>query len=98
MCALTALRGLVLLSVSLAAVVRGQEWAVHTSPPDTNFTQLFSDPVLPAFKEPWSRESYGLTTFAAATPLRCFGVDSETPYDVAVLGMCHRLARPQLPT
>ncbi|EPT03647.1 hypothetical protein FOMPIDRAFT_1158428 [Fomitopsis schrenkii] len=42
--------------------------------------------MLPAFKEPWSRESYGLTTFAAAPPLRCFGVDSETSYDIAVLG------------
>lgn len=69
---------------------------MHTSSPDTNLTQLFSDPVLPAFKVPWSRESYGLTTFAAAPPLRCFGVDSETPYDVAVLGMRHYCATPQL--
>ncbi|KAI0729345.1 Arginase/deacetylase [Fomitopsis betulina] len=76
-----ALRGLVLLSVGLATAVQAAHHLL-----DTDLTQLFSDPVLPAFKEPWSRESYGLTTFAAAPPLRCFGVDSETPYDVAVLG------------
>lgn len=77
-----ALRGLVLLSVGLATAVQAAHHLL-----DTDLTQLFSDPVLPAFKEPWSRESYGLTTFAAAPPLRCFGVDSETPYDVAVLGI-----------
>ncbi|TFY61649.1 hypothetical protein EVJ58_g4383 [Rhodofomes roseus] len=50
-------------------------------------TEVFSYPVLPVYKEAWTRESWnGLTTFAAATPLRCFGLDAESPYDVAVLG------------
>ncbi|PCH36264.1 Arginase/deacetylase [Wolfiporia cocos MD-104 SS10] len=33
-----------------------------------------------------SQEWNGLTTFAGAKPLRCFGADAEVPYDVAVLG------------
>jgi len=87
----SAIRSLVILSVSLAANVRGQveEWPVHasTAVPEVNMTEVFSYPMLPVHKEAWSRESWdGLTTFAAATPLRCFGADSETPYDVAVLG------------
>ena len=91
---LTALRGFVLLTVSLAAAVRCQE-RTHASLTDANLTQLLSRPVLPAYNAPpWSRESYGLTTFAAAPPLRCFGVDAETPYDVAVLGVCHHIPRP----
>ncbi|KZT11598.1 agmatinase [Laetiporus sulphureus 93-53] len=50
-----------------------------------NFTKLFSSDGI--FVETWTQKSWnGLTTFAKSTPLRCFGVDSETPYDVAVLG------------
>ncbi|PCH38435.1 agmatinase [Wolfiporia cocos MD-104 SS10] len=58
------------------------EW---TQDPTVNFTKLFSPDLI--FKETWATESWnGLTTFARSTPLRCFGVDAETPYDVAVLG------------
>ncbi|KAI0948616.1 hypothetical protein AcV7_010456 [Taiwanofungus camphoratus] len=50
-----------------------------------NFTKLFSSELV--FRETWAKESWnGLTTFAAATPLRCFGSDGDIPYDVAVLG------------
>ncbi|CCM05037.1 uncharacterized protein FIBRA_07239 [Fibroporia radiculosa] len=50
-----------------------------------NFTKLFAPEHV--FKEAWAEKSWnGLTTFAGSTPLRCFGSDAETPYDVAVLG------------
>ncbi|KAH9938305.1 Arginase/deacetylase [Fomitopsis serialis] len=91
MFSIPAMRSLVILLVSLATTVRGQteEWPVHANAavPEVNMTEVFSYPMLPVHKEAWSRESWdGLTTFAAASPLRCFGADSETPYDVAVLG------------
>ncbi len=35
----------------------------------------------------WTRSDFnGLTSFAHAPPVRCFGADAETEYDVAVLG------------
>ena len=35
----------------------------------------------------WTRSAFnGLTTFAHAPPVRCFGADAERGYDVAVLG------------
>ncbi|OBZ75176.1 putative agmatinase 1 [Grifola frondosa] len=50
-----------------------------------NFTQLFSSELL--FAQSWAKTSWnGLTTFAGATPLRCFGADEAVKYDVAVLG------------
>ncbi|KAL4253947.1 arginase family protein [Abortiporus biennis] len=50
----------------------------------TNFTKLFSSDL---FAETGGKASWnGLTTFAASTPLRCFGADADEPYDVAVLG------------
>lgn len=51
-----------------------------------NFTQLFSKEII--FADVWHMENWnGLTTYAAAKPLRCFGSDASTKYDVAVLGM-----------
>lgn len=36
---------------------------------------------------PWSRERWnGLTSFAGAPPLRCWGDDEDVAYDVAVVG------------
>ncbi|EMD34414.1 hypothetical protein CERSUDRAFT_97674 [Gelatoporia subvermispora B] len=52
---------------------------------DVNFTHVFAAESVLA--EPWAKTSWnGLTTFAHADPLRCFGVESGTPYDVAILG------------
>ena len=54
---------------------------------NVNFTEVFSpysDALSPG---KWSRESWnGMTTFAHATPLRCFGSDDGVNYDVAVIG------------
>ena len=56
-------------------------------PAAVNFTKLFTGEVLSP--EVWSAEDWsGVTTFARATPLRCFGVDSAVKYDVAILGEC----------
>jgi agmatinase len=57
-----------------------------------NFTSLFAPAAFINSKSgpaaAWSKSSWnGLTTFAGATPLRCFGGDEAIPYDVAVLGM-----------
>ncbi|KAI0078956.1 Arginase/deacetylase [Panus rudis PR-1116 ss-1] len=55
------------------------------SNPELNFTKLFTNELI--FHDTWSKDSWnGLTTFAKATPLRCFGRDAATLYDVAVLG------------
>ncbi|KAI0753258.1 Arginase/deacetylase [Daedaleopsis nitida] len=57
-----------------------------------NFTEIFTPAAGlggPADKSnaAWSRMAFnGLTTFARAPPVRCFGADAETGYDVAVLG------------
>ena len=54
-----------------------------------NFTELFaSDPLSPYSSEKPQNAWNGITTFAKATPLRCFGADSGVGYDVAVLGEC----------
>ena len=52
-----------------------------------NFSEIFAAYGSDMSNGAWARDSWnGLTTFARAPPLRCFGADSETPYDVAVLG------------
>lgn len=54
-------------------------------PAPVNYTQLFSKQLLGP--EIWSKEDWnGITSFARAQPLRCFGSDAATKYDVAVLG------------
>lgn len=54
-------------------------------PSPVNFTQLFSKEILTP--EIWSAQDWnGITTFAKAQPLRCFGSDASTKYDVAVIG------------
>ncbi|CDO68871.1 hypothetical protein BN946_scf185000.g14 [Trametes cinnabarina] len=51
-----------------------------------NFTEIFAT-VPDKSNAQWERGSFhGLTTFARAAPLRCFGADADTPYDVAVVG------------
>ncbi|KAI0831720.1 Arginase/deacetylase [Trametes gibbosa] len=51
-----------------------------------NFTEIFAS-VPDMSNTAWQRGSfYGLTTFAHAAPLRCFGADAEAGYDVAVVG------------
>lgn len=43
--------------------------------------------ILPHPSEVWSQQAWnGLTTFAGAQPLRCFGADAGVQYDVAVIG------------
>ncbi|KAJ3557917.1 hypothetical protein NM688_g1211 [Phlebia brevispora] len=76
--------------VSIAPNVLAQHVQKPLDYPDAtdqsiNFTKLFSGDVLSP--NTWTKETWnGITTFARTTPLRCFGSDSETPYDVAVLG------------
>ncbi|KAI9056927.1 Arginase/deacetylase [Trametes sanguinea] len=51
-----------------------------------NFTEIFAT-VPDKSNAQWERGSFhGLTTFARAAPLRCFGADADTSYDVAVVG------------
>lgn len=57
---------------------------VHSNEP-ANITELFS--VERLNQATWTREAWnGLTTFARSAPLRCFGADEDSPYDVAVIG------------
>jgi len=83
------LTAVVALALALASSrVLGQQQILASSPrvPEAaNFTQLFASDGI--YQKAWTRESWnGLTTFARSAPLRCFGADSESPYDVAVLG------------
>jgi len=58
---------------------------VVQTPDSINLTRLFSSELI--FTDTWTKESWnGLTTFARATPLRCFGSDAAIPFDVAVVG------------
>lgn len=58
---------------------------VVQTPDSINLTRLFSNELI--FTDTWTKESWnGLTTFARATPLRCFGSDAAIPFDVAVVG------------
>ncbi|KAH9890635.1 Arginase/deacetylase [Cubamyces lactineus] len=51
-----------------------------------NFTEIFAS-APDMSNAAWERGSFhGLTTFARAAPLRCFGADADMPYDVAVVG------------
>lgn len=52
-----------------------------------NFTEIFGPYGGDMSNEMWARSAWnGLTTFAKSAPLRCFGVDADTGYDVAVIG------------
>ncbi|KAI0713472.1 Arginase/deacetylase [Earliella scabrosa] len=52
-----------------------------------NFTEIFAAYGGDMSNEAWARTAWnGLTTFAKSAPLRCFGVDADTGYDVAVIG------------
>lgn len=60
---------------------------------EVNFTELFAPSYDPKSGpvSPWNQKSFtfnGITTFAGAKPVSCFGGD-DTPYDVAVLGTSH---------
>ncbi|OCH90617.1 Arginase/deacetylase [Obba rivulosa] len=74
----------------LDGVIAQQESLAGTNYPQVfdegvDFTQLFSPKL--THIERWSQTSWnGLVTFARSNPLRCFGVDSAIPFDVAVLG------------
>ncbi|OCH89089.1 agmatinase [Obba rivulosa] len=79
----------VILSLTLSVVAQQQRLVGTTlsslANQNVNFTHVFAAESVLA--ESWAETSWnGLTTFARAGPLRCFGVESETPYDVAVLG------------
>ncbi|EKM55971.1 uncharacterized protein PHACADRAFT_256966 [Phanerochaete carnosa HHB-10118-sp] len=58
---------------------------------EVNFTSVFA-PASPVDSKSgpmhgWSKQSWnGLTSYAGAKPLRCFGDDIDVAYDVAVLG------------
>lgn len=52
-----------------------------------NFTEIFAAYGDDMSNEMWARTAWnGLTTFARAAPLRCFGVDAGAGYDVAIVG------------
>ena len=52
-----------------------------------NFTEIFAGFGPDKSNARWTRADFnGLTSFAHAPPVRCFGADAETDYDVAVLG------------
>ncbi|KAI0806924.1 agmatinase [Fomes fomentarius] len=52
-----------------------------------NFTEIFAAYGDDMSNEMWARTAWnGLTTFAKAAPLRCFGVDEGAGYDVAIIG------------
>ncbi|GJE87914.1 agmatinase [Phanerochaete sordida] len=81
---------LALLPAFLLARAAQQPLASTPAPaPEANLTALFA-PAADAKSGPvhaWSRETWnGLTSYAHAQPLRCFGADAGTAYDVAVLG------------
>lgn len=88
---LTALLGLL---VSTQAYAQQNPLSVTTTAPaEVNFTRLFSNEII--FADTWQKDTWnGLTTFARAPPLRCFGAESNVPFDVAVLGM-HQLVVPE---
>ena len=80
-----------LLVVHAHAVLANVQYPTSVvSSPDAasfNFTELFSGYGGDLSNEAWSRSAWnGLTTFAHAPPLRCFGEGAGVPYDVAVLG------------
>ncbi|KAI0718552.1 agmatinase [Cerioporus squamosus] len=52
-----------------------------------NFTAIFAAYGGDKSNARWTRYDFnGLTSFAHSPPVRCFGADAETEYDVAVLG------------
>lgn len=54
---------------------------------ELNFTEIFTPFGADMSNAAWAREAYnGLNSFARAPPIRCFGADAETGYDVAVIG------------
>ena len=51
-------------------------------------TSVFEPLEAAASPQAWMQQGWnGLTTFAGAAPMRCFGADGSILYDVAVLGM-----------
>jgi hypothetical protein len=53
----------------------------------TDYTALFSAGRQLTAAPQWTRKSWnGLVTFGHAPPLRCWGVDGEEPFDIAVIG------------
>jgi agmatinase len=89
----TFFRALVVALLVSAAPVRGEQTPLGPkgaeSEPD--YSQLFSTGAqLPGGQyapQKWTRESWtGLTTFARAPPLRCWGAEKDVPFDVAVIG------------
>ncbi|KAI0693912.1 hypothetical protein BC835DRAFT_1507455 [Cytidiella melzeri] len=73
------------LCAGLTSAEVAQYPAAVAYPSPVDFTQLFSKELLSS--EVWAKEDWnGITTFARASPLRCFGSDADTEYDVAVLG------------
>ncbi|KAK7689088.1 hypothetical protein QCA50_007779 [Cerrena zonata] len=80
------LTALLSLLVSTQAYAQQNPLSVpSTGPQDVNFTRLFSNEII--FADTWKKDTWnGLTTFARAQPLRCFGTEAEVPFDVAVLG------------
>lgn len=86
---LSALSALALALVRSPSVLAQDQFPasipIPQGPDATNFTKLFSSELV--FRETWAKDTWnGLTTFARAQPLRCFGSDADSPYDVAVLG------------
>ena len=79
-----------LVAASSSALANVQYPASVALSPDAaslNFTELFAAYGGDLSNEAWRRTAWnGLTTFAHAPPLRCFGEEAGVPYDVAVIG------------
>ena len=59
----------------------------HKETVQNALTELFAAYGGDLSNEAWRRTAWnGLTTFAHAPPLRCFGEEAGVPYDVAVIG------------
>ncbi|KZT58700.1 Arginase/deacetylase [Calocera cornea HHB12733] len=79
-----------LLSLATAAQTpfRPQQPAEHISAA-VNYEALFSAPTINGpygASNAFSDDSWSLMSFGYADPLRCFGTDKETPFDVAIIG------------
>ncbi|KZO93892.1 Arginase/deacetylase [Calocera viscosa TUFC12733] len=78
-----------LLSLAAAAQtpLRPQQHTQH-APVAVDYEALFSAPTINGgyLTSSFVDDSWSLMSFGYASPLRCFGSDKETPFDVAIIG------------
>ena len=76
-----------LAPAALASVQYPASIATSPGADALNFTELFAAYGGDMSNEAWTRSAWnGLTTFARAPPLRCFGEDAGASFDVVVIG------------